>query len=306
MSVLTRTILILMLAGGAAAQEEATTTSAEEQQTTTASTETAAETATAAPAAEKVEPELAAQARQSLRNDFINVVDRHPWEVARILSIDPTMVRNEPFLARYPDLAEFIAQHPEIRRNPHYYVQTFDVGRPRQPFEEAVETMSIVAVFALIAFALAWLVRTIIEQKRWNQLSRRQSEVHNKILDRFGSTNELLDYIKTPAGTKFLESAPIPLHVEKTTQNAPLTRIMWSIQLGVVVAIAALGMLLLSLRFDENGKGGEGFFALGVIGLSIGAGFIASAVVSLKLSRRLGTWKDSDAPPALDDSGLVR
>ena len=43
--------------------------------------------------------------------------------------------------------------------------------------------------------ALAWLIRTLIEQRRWKQLSRTQSDVHNKILDRFNTTEQLLEYI---------------------------------------------------------------------------------------------------------------
>lgn len=305
MNFVIRTVLILTLtslvASGLVAQE--TTATVETQQTetqqATTATGTAAETATAA-------AEPSPETRGNTRQNFLLLLERHPSSVSRILSLDPTMVSNEPFLARYPDLADFIAKHPEIRRNPHYYTPWESPARPRAPFEEAVETMSIVAVFALIAFALGWLVRTIIEQKRWNQLSRRQSEVHNKILDRFGSTSEVLEYIKTPAGTKFLESAPIPLHAEKATQNAPLTRIMWSIQLGVILAVAALGLLLVSFRFDNETA--AGLFAMGAIAFSIGAGFIASAVVSIAMSRRLGVWKDQDAAAAggLDDSGLVR
>jgi hypothetical protein len=158
----------------------------------------------------------------------------------------------------------------------------------------------------LIAFALAWVIRTINEQKRWNKLSRTQSEVHNKILDRFGTSAEVLDYIKTPAGTKFLESAPIQLHDERPMRqvsNPPFTRAMWSIQIGVVLAVAALGMLLVSGRFDKESA--QGFFALGVIGFSIGAGFIASAIVSIFLSRRLGLWQ-APGPEHIDHPGIMR
>jgi hypothetical protein len=138
-------------------------------------------------------------------------------------------------------------------------------------------------------------VRTIIEQKRWNRLSKTQAEVHNKILDRFGTTSELLEYVKTPAGTKFLESAPIPLHEEKVPQNAPLARVLWSIQIGVVLAVGALGMLLVSFRFEKESA--QGLFAMGMIGFCVGAGFIASAIVSIVLSRRLGLWKEETAEP---------
>ena len=45
-------------------------------------------------------------------------------------------------------------------------------------------------------------------------------------------------------------------------------------------------------------------FALGMIGVSIGVGFIASAVVSMVLSRRLGLWQGP--VERADDTGIVR
>jgi hypothetical protein len=152
---------------------------------------------------------------------------------------------------------------------------------------------------------LAWAVRTVIEQRRWNRLSARQSEIHNRILDRFATSEELLAYIKTPAGTKFLESAPIPVHAEKTPQNPP-SRVMRSVQLGVIIAAGGIGMLLVSLRF--NGDASHGFFAMGMIAFCIGAGFIGSSAVSVMLARRLGVWERPDPAPQsnMDDSGVVR
>jgi hypothetical protein len=154
-----------------------------------------------------------------------------------------------------------------------------------------------------VALALSWLLRTWIEQRRWNKLSKTQAEVHNKILDRFGTSAELMEYIKTPAGTKFLESAPIPLRAERPAQSAPYSRVILSIQAGVIVAAAALGMLLVSLRYSDDS--GEGLFALGAIALCIGLGFIASAFVTIFLSRRLGVWQGQQ-PSETEEPGLVR
>lgn len=177
--------------------------------------------------------------------------------------------------------------------------------RPEEPFEDFLEGLTVIAVIGLIAMALGWFIRTVIEQKRWNQLSRRQAEVHSKILDRFGSSEEVLQYIKTPAGSKFLESAPIPLYAEKPAQPAPFSRVMWSIQIGVVVTVIGLGLLLLSVRFD--GEAAEGFFGMGIIAFSIGAGFIASAAVSLFLTRRINAMQDiAPESKSLDEPGLMR
>ncbi len=290
MGVATRIILILALlvsiAGALFAQE-----------TSTAATDTTA----TAPATESAEAESVGETRSShqIRNQFSSLLRQRPPEVATILKLDPSLLSDESFLAKYPELGRFVAAHPEVRHNPRFYLGEFSGPYERGSLAgDVLEGLSIVAVFSLIAFALAWLVRTIIEQKRWNRLSRTQSEVHNKILDRFSTSAELLDYIRTPAGTKFLESAPIPLHAESGPQNAPLSRVMWSVQIGVVVAAASLGVLLVSGRFEKESA--QELFALGMIGASIGVGFIASAAVSIFLSRRLGLGP-GQPPERLDE-----
>ena len=286
MTLATRTMLILTLlvamTGGVFAQPATTTTTT---------------TTTSAPPP----PLEETQTRQQVRDRFTRLLAQHPPEVAPLVVIDPTLLSNDPFLARYPELAQFVAAHPEIRRNPHYYVQELPnpiAFRHRSTWQEAVEAIGIGFIICLIAFVLTWLVRTLIEQRRWSRLSRTQAEVHNKILDRFGSTEELLAYIKTPAGSKFLESAPIPLHVESAAPGTPMPRVLWSLQIGLIVAAAGLGMLLVSGRFDRESA--QGFFAMGTIAACVGGGFILSAIVSMALSRRLG------AKPLGDEAEPVR
>lgn len=291
MTLATRIILILTLiasiAGRALAQETATA------ETTT--TSTATETDTAADTTKTETTIVTSQNSDETRNQFAQLLRHHPPELATILKLDPTLLSNEAFLTGYPELAKYVAAHPEVRRNPRFYLSDFQlpIERRNTVLNDLLEMVSVLGSMLLIAFALAWLVRTVIEQKRWNRLSRSQSEVHNKILDRFGTTAELLEYVRTPAGTKFLESAPIPLHAEKGPAQSPsLWRVIWSIQLGIVVVAGSLGMLVVSGRFDAESA--QGFFALGVIALCVGAGFIASAVVSLMLSRRLGLYPGPD------------
>ena len=304
MTYTTRTALILSLIFSLAASFA----SAQETTTTTPATTATAAAAPATTTSPEPESEQTAQDRARTRENIINLLRRHPRNLTRVVSVEPTLLLNDQFLAPYPDVAKFVTEHPEVRRNPHYYVGNLSIedSRPRNSMDEAVESVTIMATFALIAFALAWLVRTVIDQKRWNRLSKQQTEVHNKILDRFGSSEELLAYIKTPAGTKYLESAPIALHAERPPQNAPVSRVLWSIQLGVIIAAGSIGMLFIGATIP--GEGGNGLFAMGAIGLSIGAGFIASAFISLFLSRRLGMWEERGPSPEnrLGDSGLVR
>jgi hypothetical protein len=278
-------LLMLPLAGRLAAQE---TTTAAATATTTAeapATETVTVTDTDAPAEEVP----AAPSSYTVRDQFTSLVHNSAPDLAKVLALQPNLLSNAEFMAAYPEVARFVAEHPEVKSRPRFFLAQFADQPYRQgPIEQIMEPLAAMFGILFVALALSWLLRTWIEQRRWNKLSKTQAEVHNKILDRFGTSAELMEYIKTPAGTKFLESAPIPLRAERPAQSAPYSRVVLSIQAGVIVAAAALGMLLVSLRYSDDS--GEGLFALGAIALCIGAGFIGSALVTLFLSRRLGLW----------------
>lgn len=298
-------VLVFGLAGTVYAQEATTTTETAAATTTAPGTTSTAAPVSAAPAEAGAETEAGTETRREkssyeIRNEFSNLVRRSPSELGQLLFLDPSLMTNEPFMAGYPAVAGYLRDHPEVIRNPRFYLAEFTPRKPETTVDEVFESFSVMAVFALVTFALLWLIRTTIEQKRWNRLSKQQSEVHNKILDRFGTSSELLEYVKSPAGSRFLESAPIPLHAEQpvTAPNRAMARAVWSVQIGVIVGAAALGMLMVSLRFDEETA--NGFFAMGAILLAIGVGFIGSAAVSLLVSRRLGLW---DAPQGPGDPG---
>ena len=314
MTLATRITLIFTLIFTAAGQlgaQEAPAPAADAE-TTTVSTATSTVTTTngesTGTSEEEADAESKSPSRAAIRERFFHLVRQHPRELGDVIDLDPSLLANDAFVARYPDLQEFVARNPDVRRNPHYFTQGLggpQVIRTQSPLDELIESLAIMFTFVLLAAALAWIIRTIVDQKRWNQLSRRQSDVHNKILDRFNNSEELLAYIKTPAGTKFLESAPIALHSEPLKPIGPSTRIVWSIQIGIVVAAAGVGMLLVSLRLP--GESGQGLFAMGVIAFCTGGGFIASALVSMLLSRRFGL--NETANPILnagDEPGMMR
>jgi len=278
-----RILVIIALLLPAELSAQATTTTSNSNATTTAAAATTAATTDGEP-----EP-IIVRSSEDVREHFSNLLRQNPTELATILTLDPTLLSNDAFLTGYPDLARFVSAHPEVRHNPRFYLAEFRGAdfrpTPRSPLQELIEPATIMFVFILIAFFAAFVLRTFIEQKRWTRLSQTQSEVHNKILDRFGSSAELLEYVKSPSGAKFLESAPIPLQSEQAITSAPVTRVLWSIQIGIVVAAAAIGLLIVSRRFADDT--GQGLFAMGVIAFSIGAGFILSAAASLVLSRRM-------------------
>jgi len=313
MTLTARTIFILMLVlalAGELIAQEAPTTAPETPTTTAADTETAAETPTEETETPIEDTENPSAGRHyEVRRQLTSLLQYQPDELWMILKLDPALLTNDAFMSGYPEVQELVTRHPEILKNPRFYLAQFNSpAENRSVLDDIFEVLAVAGGIGLTVVALAWLIRTLIEQKRWKQLSRTQSEVHNKILDRFNTSEQLLEYIRTPAGGKFLESAPIPLHIERPAGGRTSTlaaRILWSVQIGVVAAIVGLGMLLLSAVFEKDAS--QGLFALGAIALCVGAGFIASAAVSLKLSRRLGLWEDGGVPPeAIDSTGSVR
>jgi hypothetical protein len=131
-----------------------------------------------------------------------------------------------------------------------------------------------------------WLVRSIIDHRRWLRLSRVQAEVHTKLLDRLTTNEDLLTYIQSPAGRRFLESAPISMEQEPRATTAPIGRIIWSLQAGLVLAALGAGFWL--VQQNVSAEAAEGFFIIGVLALSLGVGFTASALLAYVVSTRLG------------------
>ena len=126
-------------------------------------------------------------------------------------------------------------------------------------------------------------------------MSKLQTDTQTKLLERFGSNEELLTFIQTSAGKRFLESASMPAEIGPRAVNAPLGRMLWSVQLGIVMLVTGAGMEMVGYRLTDP-DAVTGFQVAGVLVISLGTGFILSAVVSYILSRRLGLFDPASSP----------
>ena len=240
------------------------------------------------------------------RQELMNLLEKHPPAVGRVLKLDPSLMRSDSYLAAYPELRDFFAQHPEIPQNAPYYLEGVRGGfnddyRPRNERVEMIAgILAGLAAFAAAAIVLStviWLIRTTLEQRRWSRLSKIQAEVHSKLMDRFSSNDELLTYVQTPSGRRFLESGPSPLQETAPAMGAPISRILWSLQVGAVLLVGGLGMLFVS-GGNTLPEAAEFFYVAGCIAGALGAGFLVSAVAAYVLSSRLGLLERSAARPA--------
>ena len=241
---------------------------------------------------------LSDSSAQDTRQQLRELLRGYPPSLGQVLALDNSLLNNPDYLSPYPRLGAFLAQHPEVLRNPSYFVGQngvvlLDRDSNAAIVQDMVEPLAAFCVFLTVLGALGLLVKTIIDHRRWLRMSKMQGEVHTKLLDRFTASEDLLAYIQTPAGKRFLESAPIATAAGPSV-SAPVGRIMLSIQVGVVLTCGGIGLFLVSRRFES--VIGQPFFVLGALGLALGIGFVLSAVVSYMISRSLGLMRGPDGP----------
>jgi hypothetical protein len=236
-----------------------------------------------------------------------------------VVAHDPSLLSNQDYVSRNnPQLAQFLAAHPEVSRNPEFYLFSHldgQGGRRDQALQRAVwpemnqmayqQDMRETAMqrfardlppllgFACLLGALIWLIRVLLENRRWNRIFKLQSEVHGKLIDKFGSNQELAAYMETEAGKRFLEASPIPVNFE-AEQRMPnaVSRVLTPLQIGIVLVLLGAGCYLLrSAGSDLNIP----MLVLGTLALMPGLGFIISAGVTWMLAARLGLMPEGPA-----------
>jgi hypothetical protein len=240
--------------------------------------------------------------------------------LADVVANDPSLLANQDYVARTnPELAAFLAQHPEIARNPSFWLfselrspqqKPYDVLQqkegfipPREssePFERVVSDIVPAIVMIALLIALAWVIRTLVENKRWTRVFTLQSDVHGKLIDRFASNQELLGYMETDAGRRFLEAAPIATEVESRRMPNLVSRLVATLQIGFVLTL--LGAGLVALR-NSVGQSGTGVLVLGIVALMPGIGLILSAGMLWILGRRLNLMEAPNVSAGIDERG---
>jgi hypothetical protein len=224
-----------------------------------------------------------------------------------VVARDPSLLSSQEYVRRNnPQLAQFLENHPEVALNPDFYLFTHlhVDGRPDEALEHEVwpdlsetrpgphiserimnDTLPFL-VFLCILGALLWLTRVFLENRRWSRIFKLHTDTHGKLIERFGSSDELLTYMGTESGKRFLEAAPIPVDFE-TQQRMPnaVARVLTPLQIGIVLALLGAGFFMLrNVEADMEVP----MLVLGTLFLMPGLGFIISAGITWVLAGRLG------------------
>ena len=158
-----------------------------------------------------------------------------------------------------------------------YSSMSYILGQAWSPRPAIIDPSDLVAIIIIpsLCLMIGWLVWLLT---RTNYLkTRARIELHQRLLERMNSAQEIVQLLQTEEGRQFLEA----LSVDRTTQ---LEQILGTVRKGVILTTAGLGTLSIRLFFPS---GFGVFIVIGVLAGAVGLGLLVSAGVAYRLSK---TW----------------
>jgi len=263
-------------------------------------------------------PRLNAEDVETTREELFKLLRISP-KLTAVIARDPSLLGDEPYIARNnPELEQFLQAHAEIVRSPEFYLFTGPSdGRnfnrefrlqeevwpnlnERQRPQVSSGPIAAFLVFLSILLSLLWLIRVLLENRRWTRIFSQQSAAQNKLFDRFGSSEELLRYVQSDAGKRLLEPMAIPPGFASETQwNTPLARVLTPLQFGLVLTLVGSGFLLLAGRGIADT---DAMTTIGTLILMLGVGLVISAAVAWGIGKHFGLLPARSSTLLEDDS----
>ena len=235
---------------------------------------------------------------EETRQRFRDLLNDYPPSLREVLRLDPTLMTNPAYLVPYPALAAYLAQHPEVTHNPSYFVgeARFSNQEPQRRTIDAIqETLAGLAFFLFFMTALGVAThvgRSILEHRRWMHAMKIQTDTHTKLVDRLSSNDELMAYIQSAVGQKFLMSPSVSIDTDRlSSAGAPAARILTAVQIGVVATCGGTGLWIAKARVIEEVA--QPLHVIAILAIALGIGFVISGVLSYGLSEQMGLLKRS-------------
>ena len=148
-----------------------------------------------------------------------------------------------------------------------------------EPFLVLIPIVISTGFFVMVAFIVWAKANSQAQQARYN------ADVQTKLIERFGSGPELIDFLRSPEGQQFATG------ISKLPKLAARDRVVGGFTRAIFLTFLGLAFLVLCFTEMEN----PGFLIAGAILTALGLANLVSAIVSLKLSKRMGLV-DGDGP----------
>jgi len=233
-----------------------------------------------------------------------------------VVARDPSLLADQAYVTKNnPELEQFLASHPDVARNPEFYLfshlnqdgDSRDQALERVVWPELVQTarqqqesmapkiiekLTPIIIVPALFLAIVWMIRIAVESRRWNHTFKQQSEVHARLIDKLGTSQDLAAYMETEAGKRFLMASPVAMGSE-LGQRMPnvVARVLTPLQAGIVMTLLGIGLFFLRHAGPDMETG---MTVLGTLALTPGIGFILSAGATWVLAHRLGLMPEKE------------
>ena len=145
--------------------------------------------------------------------------------------------------------------------------------------------MDLIPVVGTIASSITVVLIVYFVARGRQRRAEIHAEVQMRLIDRFGSAPELIDFLQSPAGRQFVSGV----------QSAPAVLMRERIMTGFTrsIILSTLGAAFLMLAFFDNND----FAVPAALLLSLGIGYLMATLVSYKLSARMDAQGSGSTNP---------
>jgi hypothetical protein len=151
------------------------------------------------------------------------------------------------------------------------------------------ETVIMIIVMPTMFIIMGWAFKTGLDFFHKQRLVKLHYALQDKLLEKLGNSPEAIEYLNSDAGEKMFAL----LAKERTN---PYARILTALQAGAVLSLLGIGFIF--LRNQVPVEGAEAFMVIGVLGLCLGLGFLASSAAAYVFSKQWGLINGSAASDA--------
>jgi len=142
------------------------------------------------------------------------------------------------------------------------------------------ELIAIPVVVVTLAYGFVTIVRLTLDHFRRTKSEKLQAEVYGKMLDKLGSSQDILAW----AGS---ETSQNLFAVPPPERPAPYSRILNAVQIGVALTVVGGAILAIKTQLAEA-HDQEPAMVIGTLIMALGIGLLLSGGASWLLSRKFG------------------
>ena len=135
--------------------------------------------------------------------------------------------------------------------------------------------MELIPIFGILSSSTMVVLIVYFVSRSRARRAEVQAEVQSRLIDRFGTAPELIEFLQSPAGREFVSGV----------QSAPALwareRVLSGFTRAIVLTALGTAFLFLTFFFDD------GFAVPAAIVFSLGLGYLLATFVSYRLSQKM-------------------